>query len=423
MSAVPINPYLNIEPEYPCPRCKLLFSKTIDLYAHLRETHPSPKRCHICKHEFDAFASLLSHSYLHTDSKPFVCGYPNCEYATRTKQNILVHMHFCDKCPAKKYKAPFPLPDRYKSSYKYQATMEQHKQNISRPKPIAKRKKKRKITNRKKGLINKVEKDKNDDGYEICYSPKRTRNWHNINSNDSILLTPPTKRYIKTGIINVVNNNCNGWKLEMHKCITTKSQIVIDAVKLISSQLNSQFVKSCQPKGLHIACLRDNNNKIQSAAIINNMFDNNNYIEIKSFATSTKHQRQYLGLLLMSFILERCNGKIIIGARDTIGVISFWESIGFVKCTQGMVSTFGRRGVVMMQTIAPYKGIYEYALNKFNPNTLVKKIIFINKFQNRYNDKFKEIRTPLIAKLSKNIKINNHNNNKHKEPSRKRMKL
>eukprot|EP01083_Nonionella_stella_P064978 169859_1 len=102
------NPYTTIEPEYPCPRCKLQFTKTAELYQHMRETHPSPKRCHICNHSFDAFASLLSHSYLHSGAKPFHCGYPDCDYSTRTKQNIQVHMHFCTKCPAKKYKVAFP---------------------------------------------------------------------------------------------------------------------------------------------------------------------------------------------------------------------------------------------------------------------------------------------------------------------------
>ena len=102
------NPYLQFEPSYPCPQCSELFIKTADLYQHLRDKHRRPKTCHICNHSFAAFASLLSHSYIHSEAKPFICGYPGCEYGTRTKQNTKVHMHFCIKCPAKKYRVPFP---------------------------------------------------------------------------------------------------------------------------------------------------------------------------------------------------------------------------------------------------------------------------------------------------------------------------
>eukprot|EP01083_Nonionella_stella_P187529 689270_1 len=159
---------------------------------------------------------------------------------------------------------------------------------------------------------------------EYCYSPKKTRAWYSNNTefenpNDILLKTPPTKRVIKTGKISVEKENVDGWMLEMHKCITTKSQIVSEAIKLISSRLNHKFVGAqTQPKGLHIACLRDPNNEIQAAAIINKKNDGN-YIEIKSFATSIQHKRKHFGTLLIGFILERCNGKIIIGARDNQG--------------------------------------------------------------------------------------------------------
>ena len=84
------NPYELITPVYKCPQCNLKFNATALVYQHLRENHKRPKNCHTCGHYFDAYASLLSHSYIHTNEKPFKCSFPSCKWSARTKQNLQV---------------------------------------------------------------------------------------------------------------------------------------------------------------------------------------------------------------------------------------------------------------------------------------------------------------------------------------------
>ena len=292
------------------------------------------------------------------------------------------------------------MHDRYKSSYKYQLTIAEHQQKRKKQTTSVKRSRPKRALSKSQSVNAML---------PCSLSPRKTRAWYSKNGdyenpNDILLQTPPTKRYIKLGQIHVEKEDANGWILEMHKCITVKSQICIDAKLLIQSQLNPKFVRSTQPKGLHIAVLRDPNGNIQSAAIINT---EGSYIEIKSFATSSKHKRQHLGTLLIAFILERCHGKIIIGARDDFGVLSFWRSIGFIECQQGLISTFGRKGVVMMQTVAPYVGIYEYAISKFAPNSVVKKVLIRDKIRNGNTVKYVEF--SLIARCHHEIVINDEN--------------
>lgn len=396
MRGKPDNPYLNLEPELPCPRCSEIFTQTAPLYQHMRENHSTPNKCHVCNHYFSCMASLLSHSYIHSGATPFKCGYPDCDYGVRTKQNIKVHMHFCTKCPAKKYRVAFPLPDRYKSHYKYQSTPSTKPRRSGR----IKRRRSTRPTKRTYSWTTKPDPD-------LCanramtMSPKRTRAWRRNNEEDEdsdLLASPPSKRYIKTGTVYVEKPGASGWRLEMHKCITTKSAIVSDAIKLISTGLNQPFVgANCQPKGLHVAVLRDNGDVVQSAAIINTKADGN-YIEIKSFATSVRHKRKHLGTLLIAFILERCSGRVIAGARDDIAVISFWRSIGFKECPHGFMNTFRRHNVVMMQTVAPYSGIYQYALNKFTPNCVVKKVVFKDKIREKGANTVTRVTFQLIAR-------------------------
>jgi len=389
------NPYLNLCPELPCPRCSDIFTETAVLYQHMRESHPSPNKCHICNHHFSCMASLLSHSYIHSNATPFKCGYPGCDYGVRTKQNIRVHMHFCTKCPAKKYRVPFPLPDRYKSSHKYQNT-------ANTPKP----RRSTRIKRRRSTFSNHSNSSNSGTVHRaITMSPKRTRQWHRHQGNgvDDVLASPPSKRFIKTGTVYVDKPGVSKWRLEMHKCITTKSAIVSDAVKLISTGLNQPFVgANCQPKGLHIAVLRDPKHEVQSAAIINTK-DDVNCIEIKSFATSLKHKRKHFGTILIAFILERCSGRVIAGARDDVAVISFWRSIGFTECPSGFMNTFRRKGVVMMQTVAPYTGIYQYALSKFAPNTVVRKVLIRDTIREKGANTVHRVRFHLIARIKNKV--------------------
>ena len=122
MAAIAQNRYPNMDPKYLCPRCKQLFTKTAELYGHLKETHPLPKQ-------------------KGTSEKPFSA-------ITSDNEDHLVKA--------------------------------------------------------------------NKDGYESCYSPKKTKSWCNINENAYILLTPPTKRYTKWGKVNIESNDCpssDGWTL------------------------------------------------------------------------------------------------------------------------------------------------------------------------------------------------------------------
>ena len=388
------NPYELIIPEFKCPRCSLKFNKTIDLYQHLREKHKKPKNCHICGHYFDAYASLLSHSYLHSGEKPYKCSFPNCEWSARTKQNLQVHMSQCQHCPNKKYLPKFPLPDRYKGIYKYQSSMKEFRLNQKNNKS----KRNSKLydpyliessddeSNDEDSDINTNNNSDNDELYippkniEREYNHKRRKRYKEnkkINKNirtrwcsDEIknIKSPPKNKGINITRYNV--DTYPGWKLEMHKTFSLKSDIVKQAIMLISKRLNDKFVRNTNVKGLYVAVLKDPNNDVQSAALIHK---NINYIEITSFATNIKHSRQSLGTLLAAFILENCYGKIIAASVNDDVAVKFWKNLGFIEASQGDINTFGRKDTHMLYTFGPYKDFIKYALTKFKP------IFFINK--------------------------------------------
>ena len=391
------NPYLRADPEYPCPQCDELFSKTAELYQHMRAEHSRPNRCHVCGHYFSALASLLSHSYIHSGATPFCCGYPGCAYSTKTKQNIQVHMHFCPKCPAQKYRVPFPLHERYRSTYKYQCTLTEHRENLRKQSKAPNRtgsKRKRK-TKRRRGSLCFA---------EHAHSPRKIRNWFSDDQSNAehAFQTPPSKRCIKSGAMTVDKPGSAGWRLEMHKAISPKQDIVREAMQLIATQLNKKYTKAtCQHKGLHIAVLRDSQGSAQSAAILNTK-DDGDYIEIKSFATAHKHKRQNLGTLLAAFVLERCHGKVVIAARDDFGVLSFWSSLGFRQCPRGCVTDFRRKGVIMMHTVAPYVGVHAWALKKFAPNSVVKRVLFKDKQRDDGLNTVTRTSISLVARLRGN---------------------
>ena len=87
---------------FECPRCGEIFSKTSQLYDHMRSKYKNPTKCHICNREMNAMANLLSHSYIHTNKKPYKCIKSGCNFKTRTRFGLRVHIGSC--CNIKKWK-------------------------------------------------------------------------------------------------------------------------------------------------------------------------------------------------------------------------------------------------------------------------------------------------------------------------------
>ena len=73
-----------------------------------------------------------------------------------------------------------------------------------------------------------------------------------------------------------------GWILEIQRVFSDRSEALQEAESLISSRLNSTYIKSRSSKGLHVATARDPQGIVRSAAVIHCQ----NGIEIFSFATS-----------------------------------------------------------------------------------------------------------------------------------------
>lgn len=78
---------------FKCPRCPLTFQSTHELFTHMRQKYKQPTKCHECGKQLRCMANILSHSYVHTGEKPYIC--PNCGYSTRTRFNLRVHLGSC----------------------------------------------------------------------------------------------------------------------------------------------------------------------------------------------------------------------------------------------------------------------------------------------------------------------------------------
>lgn len=83
--------------EFKCPRCSMIYDTTTDLFEHMRDTYGDPTVCHVCGKDLKSMSSVLSHSYIHQDVKPYHC--PKCNYKTRTRGNLRVHFRNCAKIP------------------------------------------------------------------------------------------------------------------------------------------------------------------------------------------------------------------------------------------------------------------------------------------------------------------------------------
>lgn len=81
--------------EFECPRCNKKFGCTMDLFAHMRQTYSTPTICHICNKNLNALPNILSHSYIHKNMKPYKCPKADCNYESRTRFNLKVHLGSC----------------------------------------------------------------------------------------------------------------------------------------------------------------------------------------------------------------------------------------------------------------------------------------------------------------------------------------
>ena len=81
--------------EFCCPRCNNKFDTSNKLFIHMRAKHPHPNTCHICSRTFNSMPTLLSHSYIERDIKPYKCLKTDCNYSCRTRFNLKIHMASC----------------------------------------------------------------------------------------------------------------------------------------------------------------------------------------------------------------------------------------------------------------------------------------------------------------------------------------
>ena len=79
--------------EFKCPRCSNVYNTKNELWDHMRETYENAKACHMCDKTFRCLQSMLSHSYVHQNMKPYRC--PKCKYKTRTRGHLKIHFGNC----------------------------------------------------------------------------------------------------------------------------------------------------------------------------------------------------------------------------------------------------------------------------------------------------------------------------------------
>eukprot|EP01084_Bolivina_argentea_P107501 192202_1 len=81
--------------QFTCPRCQFTINCSADLFSHMRANHQDPTVCHLCGRDLKSLTNLLSHYYVHKDIKPYKCPNPMCNYSSRTKFNLKVHLVGC----------------------------------------------------------------------------------------------------------------------------------------------------------------------------------------------------------------------------------------------------------------------------------------------------------------------------------------
>jgi len=74
-----------------CTHCPEAFTKTHDLYAHIR-THQHHTKCPHCSKNLTCMATFVYHVRTHTGEKPYYCPVDGCDFTNSVKYNLKVHL-------------------------------------------------------------------------------------------------------------------------------------------------------------------------------------------------------------------------------------------------------------------------------------------------------------------------------------------
>ena len=74
-----------------CTHCDEAYTKTHDLYAHIR-THQHHTKCPHCGKILTCMATFVYHVRTHTTEKPYYCPCDGCDFRNAVKYNLKVHL-------------------------------------------------------------------------------------------------------------------------------------------------------------------------------------------------------------------------------------------------------------------------------------------------------------------------------------------
>jgi len=74
-----------------CTHCDEAYTKTHDLYAHIR-THQNHTKCPFCQRTLTCMATFVYHVRTHTSEKPYYCPVDGCNFKNAVKYNLKVHL-------------------------------------------------------------------------------------------------------------------------------------------------------------------------------------------------------------------------------------------------------------------------------------------------------------------------------------------
>ncbi|OHT14463.1 Zinc finger, C2H2 type family protein [Tritrichomonas foetus] len=88
--------YQNKELKYKCSNCEASFPKQIELFRHIKESHPKPHVCDICGAAFKRKENLTSHLKKHNSSvaerRTFICPVEGCKATFTRNSNLKTHI-------------------------------------------------------------------------------------------------------------------------------------------------------------------------------------------------------------------------------------------------------------------------------------------------------------------------------------------
>jgi len=91
MTVLPSGEFVYRPLRMQCTHCDEAYTKTSDLYAHIR-THQRHTECPHCEKSLTCMATFVYHVRTHTMEKPYYCPCDDCEFQNAVKYNLKVHL-------------------------------------------------------------------------------------------------------------------------------------------------------------------------------------------------------------------------------------------------------------------------------------------------------------------------------------------